>query len=189
MRDRTKVTVAAVLFSLFVASVLVIFHFARIESDTIADAFHSARVKNNTTTDVSETETNVVKRLSDDEIVKLQNKGEVVLCSASGLIPDCTRGEYVIIDEDTNEVKAITSDWSNTEWLMDFGGSSKGYLIALHINYQPSKNDVIYYYETDDVGDITKWCECQRFTMGEKKEDNSFPYEKQLKDYKDAESA
>ncbi len=170
MRSKKDIFLSVVLFALFVVSVLIIYHFARAKND----AFE---------TKISET--TVAKRLSDDEIRKLQNKGEVVLCSAEELIPDLARGEYVIINKDTGEIKATTSDWSDTEWIIRFEGSSRGYLIALNINYQPGENDIIYYCETDDAGNVIKWCECRQFTMGEEeKNKNKFPYEKQLKDYK-----
>ena len=152
MNSKKDIIIAIVLFALFVVSVLIIYHFARVKNEALG-------IKDEL--EIKASEAVVVERLSNDTIRKLQNEGKVVLCSAEGLIPDCTRGEYVIINEYTNEVKATTSDWSNTEWMIDFGGSSKGYLIALHIDYQPSKGDVIYYCETDDIGDITKWCECQ----------------------------
>lgn len=166
-----------VLFALFIAATLTIYHFARIKKEAL-EIKDELKIK--------ASETTVVKRLSDDEIRKLQNKGEVVLCGAKGLIPDYTRGEYVIVNKDTSEVKATTSDWSATEWMISFEGACRGYLIALNVNYQPGENDIIYYCETDDTGNVTKWCECQQFTMGEEEKDkNKFPYDKQLKKYKE----
>lgn len=177
MGSKKDIFLWAVLFAVFVASILVIYHFSRVKKEAL-------EIKDEI--EIKASETTVVKRLSDDEIRKLQNKGEVVLCSAEGLIPDLARGEFVIVNKDTNEVKAATSDWSNTEWMINFEGSSKGYLIALNVNYQPGENDIIYYCETDDAGDVIKWCECRQFTMGEEEKDkNKFPYEQQLKEYKE----
>ena len=177
MGSKKDIFLWAVLFAVFVASILVIYHFSRVKKEALG-------IKDEL--EIKASETTVVKRLSDNEIRKLQNKGEVVLCSAEGLIPDYTRGEFVIVNKDTNEVKAATSDWSDTEWIINFEGSSKGYLIALNVNYRPSENDTIYYCETDDAGDVIKWCECRQFTMGEEEKDkNKFPYEQQLKEYKE----
>ena len=165
------------LFAFFIAVTLTVYHFARIKKEALG-------IKDEL--EIKASETTAMKFLSDDEIRKLQNKGEVVLCSAAQLIPDYTRGEYVIVNKDSNEVKITTSDWSYTEWMINFEGSSKGYMIALNVNYQPGENDIIYYCETDDVGNVTKWCECQQLTLGEEEKDkNKFPYEKQLKDYKE----
>lgn len=177
MGSKKDIFLSVVLFAFFIVATLTIYHFARIKKEAL-------EIKDEL--EIKTSETTVVKRLSDNEIRKLQNKGEVVLCSAEGLIPDLARGEFVIVNKDTNGVKAATSDWNDTEWMISFEGSSRGYLIALNVNYQPGENDIIYYCETDDAGDVIKWCECQKFTMGEEeKGKNEFPYEKQLKEYKE----
>ena len=99
MGSKKDIFLWTVLFAVFVASILVIYHFSRVKKEALG-------IKDEL--EIKASETTVVKRLSDNEIRKLQNKGEVVLCSAEGLIPDYTRGEFVIVNKDTNEVKAAT---------------------------------------------------------------------------------
>ena len=121
------------------------------------------------------------KILLDYEIGSLCSEGKVLLVSAADLIPNETLGEYVIVDESTGDIKAVVTDWCRTEYIIVFQDDTKGTLYAIYTDCEfKDGRDVVYYRESDTIGDKTKWCECQRFKYGSEKEVETFPYEEQI---------
>ena len=66
MGSKKDMFLLVVLFAVFVASILVIYHFSRVKKEALG-------IKDEL--EIKASETTVVKRLSDNEIRKLQNKG------------------------------------------------------------------------------------------------------------------
>ena len=66
MGSKKDMFLLVVLFAVFVASILVIYHFSRVKKEALGIEDEL---------EIKASETTVVKRLSDNEIRKLQNKG------------------------------------------------------------------------------------------------------------------